>query len=66
MLSLISKQEVAILKAYQDLCEERRENSRKSYGPFLTSVSINDSHYTQGVEQSGGDVFLGDKIQETA
>ena len=53
VLSLISKPEVAILEAYKDAREERRENSRKSSGPFLTNASVNDSNYTQAIEQSG-------------
>ena len=65
VLSLISKPAVAILEAYQDSREERRENSRKISGPFLTNASVNDSNYTQGVEQSGGDVFWGDNVQDT-
>ena len=65
VLSLISKREVAILEAYQDSREERRENSRKNSGPFLTNASVNDSNYTQGVEQSGEEVFLRDKVQDT-
>ena len=52
VLSLISKPEVTILKAYEDSREERRENSRKSSGPFLTNASVNDSNYTQGIMQS--------------
>ena len=65
VLSLISKPEVAILEAYEDSREERRENSRKSSGPFLTNASVNDSNYTQGVMQSGEEVFLKDNIQHT-
>ena len=53
VLSLISKPEVAILEAYKNAREERRENSRKSSGPFLTNASVNDSNYTQAIEQSG-------------
>ena len=65
VLSLISKPEVAILEAYEDSREERRENSRKSSGPFLTNASVNDSNYTQEIEQSGEEVFLRDNIQDT-
>ena len=66
VLSLISKREVAILEAYQDSREERRENSRKLYGPFLTNASVNDSSsYTRRGEQSGEDVFLMDNVQPT-
>ena len=64
VLSLISKREVAVLEAYQDSREERRENSRKLYGPFLTNASVNDSSsYTRGEDQSGEDVFLRDNVQ---
>ena len=59
VLSLISKPAVAILEAYQDSREKRRENSRKISGPFLTNASVNDSNYTQGVEKSGGKFFGG-------
>ena len=65
VLSLISKPEVAILEAYEDSREERTENSRKSSGPFLTNASVNDSNYTQEIEQSGEEVFLRDNIQDT-
>ena len=65
VLSLISKREVAILEAYQDSREERRENSRKSSGPLLTNASVNDSNYTQRIEQSGEGVFLRDEVQDT-
>ena len=65
VLSLISKREVAILEAYQDSREERRENSRKSSGPLLTNASVNDSNYTQRIEQSGEEVFLRDEVQDT-
>ena len=57
VLSLISKREVAIVEAYKDSHEERRENSRKTSGPLLTNASVNDSNYTQGIEQSGEEVF---------
>ena len=53
MLSIISKQHVAILEAYQDSREEI-----KICGPFLTNASVNGSKYTQAVEQSAGEVFL--------
>ena len=65
VLSLISKREVAILEAYQDSREERRENSRKSSGPLLTNASVNDSNYTQRIEQPGEEVFLRDEVQDT-
>ena len=65
VLSLISKREVAILEAYQDSREERRENSRKSSGPLLTNASVNDSNYTQRIEQSVEGVFLRDEVQDT-
>ena len=65
VLSLISKREVAILEAYQDSREERRENSRKISGPLLTNASVNDSNYTQRIEQSGEEVFLRDEVQDT-
>ena len=35
VLSLISKPAVAILEAYQDSREERRENSKKNFRTFL-------------------------------
>ena len=65
VLSLISKREVAILEAYQDSREERRENSRKISGPLLTNASVNDSNYTQRIEQPGEEVFLRDEVQDT-
>ena len=65
VLSLISKREVAILEAYQDSREERRENSRTISGPLLTNASVNDSNYTQRIEQPGEEVFLRDEVQDT-
>ena len=65
MLSLISKQEVAILEAYQDSREERRENlDRKLYGPLLPNASVNDTNYTRGPEQQS-DVLRADNVEPT-
>ena len=65
MLSLIYKQEVAILEAYQDSCEERRENlDRKLYGPLLPNASVNDSNYTWGPEQQS-DYLRADNVEPT-
>ena len=66
VLSLISKREVAILEAYQDSREERRENlARKLYGPFLSNASVNDSNYTWGGKESEEDVFVRDNVEPT-
>lgn len=65
VLSLISKQEVAILEAYQDSREERRENlARKLYGPLLPNASVNDSNYTRGPEQQS-DFLRADNVEPT-
>ena len=65
VLSLISKQEVAILEAYQDSRKERRENlDRKLYGPLLPNASVNDSNYTQGPQQQS-DFLRADNVEPT-
>ena len=59
VLSLISKRDVVILKAYQlqDSREERKENSKKLY-ETLSNASGSDTNYTQGLEHSGGDISI--------
>ena len=57
VLSLISKRDVVILKAYQDSRKERKENSKKLYQP-LPNASGSDTNYTQGLEHFGGDIFM--------
>lgn len=60
-LSLISKRDVVILEAYHDSREERKENSKKLYGPFLSNLSdSSDTNYTHGggQNQNVGDIFF--------
>jgi len=67
-LSLISKRDVVILEAYHDSREERKENSKKLYGPFLSNLSdSSDTNYTHGggQNQNVGDIFLRDNVEST-
>lgn len=66
VLSLISKREVVILEAYQDLHDERNlENSKNLYRRFLSNASGSDTNYTHRAEQCGWDTFLRDTAHST-